>query len=75
MSTVPDTDEPGPPPPSPPRRRAPGGRGPRDPLGPDSVIGARLRELFAETEHEPIPTDLVDLLEQLDEAERKGHEA
>ena len=74
MDTVRNKDEPGPPP-SPPPRRPRGPRGPWDPLGPDSVIGSRLRELFAETEHEPIPTDLVDLLEQLDEAERKGREA
>lgn len=66
MDIVPDKDEPGPlPPPRRPRR-------PRGPLDPDGEIGARLRELFAATEHEPIPPDLVDLLERLDEAERKG---
>jgi hypothetical protein len=55
----------------------PGGRsGPprrgKDPLGPDSEIGARLRALYAEFEREPIPADLIDLLERLDEAERRG---
>lgn len=46
----------------------------RDPLGPDSKIGSRLRELYAEFESEPLPTQLISLLEQLDEAERRGKE-
>lgn len=44
----------------------------RDPLGPDSEIGVRLRELYEETEQEPIPSQLIDLLEKLAEAERKA---
>ncbi len=43
----------------------------KDPLGPDGEIGARLRALYAEVEQEPIPSDLIDLLERLDEAERR----
>ena len=44
----------------------------KDPMGPDGEIGARLRALFAEVEQEPIPADLIDLLERLDEAERRN---
>jgi hypothetical protein len=43
-----------------------------DPLGPDGEIGGRLRALYAQVEQEPIPADLVDLLERLDEAERRN---
>jgi hypothetical protein len=43
----------------------------KDPLGPDGEIGTRLRALYAEVEQEPIPADLIDLLERLDEAERR----
>ena len=43
-----------------------------DPLGPDGEIGARLRALYAQVEQEPIPADLIDLLERLDEAERRN---
>lgn len=32
-------------------------------------IASRLRMLYAEVEQEPIPASLIDLLEQLDEAE------
>ncbi len=42
-----------------------------DPLAPKGSIGARLRALYAEIEQEPIPADLIDLLEKLDEAERQ----
>lgn len=42
-----------------------------DPLAPGGRIGARLRALYAEIEREPIPDGLIDLLEQLDEAERR----
>ena len=42
-----------------------------DSLAPGGRIGARLRALYAEIEREPIPTGLIDLLEQLDEAERR----
>ncbi len=54
----------------PPPRRARGRR--RDPLGPDGEIGWRLRELYAEVEREPIPAQLIDLLEKLSEAEAKA---
>jgi hypothetical protein len=42
-----------------------------DPLAPGGRIGARLRALYAEIEREPIPCELIDLLEKLDEAERQ----
>jgi hypothetical protein len=42
-----------------------------DPLAAGGRIGARLRALYAEIEQEPIPSDLIDLLEKLDEAERQ----
>lgn len=64
-STVPDNTG-GEPPRFPPYRRR------RDPLGPDSELGARLRALYATFEEEPIPADIIDLLEQLDDAERGG---
>ena len=44
----------------------------KDPLGPDGEIGTRLRALYAEVERESIPVRLIDLLEQLSEAERKA---
>jgi hypothetical protein len=44
----------------------------KDPLGPDGEIGARLRALYAEVEQEPIPADLIELLDKLDEAERRN---
>ena len=54
----------------PPSRRGRGRR--KDPLGPESEIGARLRALYSEVEKEPVPTELLDLLEQLGEAERRA---
>jgi hypothetical protein len=45
--------------------------GPEDPLAPSGRIGAQLRALYDEIEREPIPSDLIDLLERLDEAERR----
>lgn len=42
-----------------------------DPLDPHGEIAMRLRELYAAVEQEPIPTELIDLLEKLDEAEQK----
>ncbi len=57
--------------PPPPISRRPSGRR-KDPLGPDGEIGTRLRALYAEFEREPIPPDLIELLERLDEAERRG---
>lgn len=44
----------------------------KDPLGPESEIGARLRALYAEVEREPIPSQLVDLLDRLSAAEAKA---
>ncbi|CAN5654835.1 hypothetical protein BH23PSE1_BH23PSE1_08210 [soil metagenome] len=45
---------------------------PLDPLAANGRIGSRLRALYAEIEREPIPMNLVDLLERLDEAEAKN---
>lgn len=42
-----------------------------DPLDPHGEIGSRLRALYAEVESEPIPAQLIDLLEKLDEAEKQ----
>lgn len=42
-----------------------------DPIAPNDRIGAQLRALFDEIEREPIPADLIDLLERLDEAEQR----
>ena len=44
---------------------------PEDPRAPGGRIGARLRALYASIEQEPIPADVIDLLEKLDEAERQ----
>ena len=41
-------------------------------LDPHGEIASRLRILYAEVEQEPIPTELIDLLERLDEAEAKS---
>lgn len=40
-----------------------------DPLDPEGAIGVRLRALYAAAEAEPIPADLIELLERLDAAE------
>lgn len=40
-------------------------------LGPNSDIGARLRALYGAVQDEGIPTNLLDLLEQLDQAESR----
>lgn len=57
-------------PPALPARRARPRR--KDPLGPDSEIGIRLRALYTEAMNDPVPADIIDLLEQLDKAERQG---
>jgi hypothetical protein len=44
----------------------------KDPLGPDSEIGSRLRALYSQVEKEPIPMALIELLEKLDEVEKGG---
>jgi hypothetical protein len=49
------------------RRRSVGGL-----LDPHGEIASRLRALYAEVESEPIPAELIDLLERLDEAEAKS---
>jgi hypothetical protein len=43
-----------------------------DGLGANSDIGAKLRALYGSVQDEPIPGDLLDLLEQLDQAEQKS---
>lgn len=73
VETVKDKDDgqpKAPPPPPAPPRRARARR--KDPLAPDGEIGMRLRELYSEFEKEPIPMQLVDLLEKLSEAELKA---
>jgi hypothetical protein len=47
-------------------------RRPDDGLGPNSDIGARLRALYVSVQDEAIPDRLLDLLEQLENAERKA---
>jgi hypothetical protein len=44
----------------------------KDPLGPDSELGSRLRALYSLVESEPIPSALIKLLEKLDEAEKRS---
>lgn len=51
---------------SPPRRRGDDG------LGSNSDIGMKLRALYGATEQEPIPSNLLDLLEKLDQAEMQA---
>lgn len=46
-----------------------------DGLGSNSDIGAKLRALYGAVQEEPIPERILDLLEQLDEAERKSGDA
>jgi len=56
---------------------APPPRRSRDGLGPNTDIGAKLRAFYGSVEDQPIPDNLLDLLEKLDQAERavkpKGH--
>ena len=42
-----------------------------DGLGPNTDIGSKLRALYGAVQEEGIPDKLLDLLEHLDEAERK----
>ncbi|MDR6754748.1 hypothetical protein J2Y48_000021 [Mycoplana sp. BE70] len=44
----------------------------RNTLNPNSVVGRRLRSFYDTIEAEPLPQELLDLLEKLDEAERKA---
>ena len=41
-------------------------------LDPHGEIASRLKALYAEVEQEPIPMELIALLERLDEAEAKS---
>jgi hypothetical protein len=41
-------------------------------LGPNSDIGAKLRALYGAVQNEGIPEHLLDLLERLDEAEKRA---
>lgn len=50
-----------------PRRRRP-----EDGLGPNSDIGAKLRAFYGAVQDQPIPDKFLELLEQLDEAERSA---
>ena len=43
-----------------------------DGLGANTDIGAKLRALYSAVKDEPIPEEYLDLLEKLDEAERKS---
>lgn len=43
-----------------------------DGLGPTSDIGAKLRALYGAVQDEGIPERLLDLLEQLDQAEQRS---
>lgn len=47
-------------------------RGRDDGLGPNSDIGAKLRALYGAVQEEPIPERFLDLLDRLDEAERRA---
>lgn len=42
------------------------------PLDPNSVVGRRLKSFYDAIEAEPLPDELLDLLEKLDEAERNA---
>lgn len=63
-----------PPPPEEPAPRPPRRVRPRrgDLSGAESEIGARLREYYDSFEKEPIPSEIIDLLERLDEIERRS---
>jgi hypothetical protein len=47
-------------------------RGQDDGLGPNSDIGNKLRALYGAVQEEGIPDKLLDLLDRLDEVERKS---
>ena len=42
------------------------------PLDPNSVVGRKLKSFYDAIEAEPLPDQLLDLLEQLDQAERNA---
>jgi hypothetical protein len=43
-------------------------------LGPNTDIGAKLRAYYGAVQDQPIPEDMLDLLEELDRAERKSND-
>jgi hypothetical protein len=45
---------------------------PRGALDPGNVVGRKLKSFYDAIETEPVPDQLRDLLEKLDEAERKA---
>lgn len=47
-------------------------RGRRTGLGPTDAIASQLKQYYTSVEQEPIPDNLLSLLEKLDEAERSG---
>lgn len=49
-----------------------GGLNKGDELGPNSEIGSKLRALYSSIQDETIPDRFLDLLEKLDQAERKS---
>lgn len=46
--------------------------GSRGTLDPGSVVGRKLKSFYEAIETEPVPEQLLDLLEKLDEAERQA---
>ena len=48
------------------------GRGRRSDLGTNDAIASQLKQYYTSVEEEPIPDNLLSLLEKLDEAERSG---
>jgi Anti-sigma factor NepR len=60
---------------TPPKPGAGAGRkrnGASDPMDPHGEVGLKLKALYAEVEREPIPPNLLDLLEKLAEAEKRA---
>lgn len=51
---------------------ATGSWGRRIDLGPTDAIASQLKQYYTSVEQEPIPDNLLSLLEKLDEAERSG---
>ncbi len=47
-------------------------RGRRSELGSNDAIASQLKQYYTSVEEEPIPDNLLSLLEQLDHAERSG---
>ena len=48
------------------------GRGRRSDFGTNDAIASQLKQYYTSVEEEPIPDNLLSLLEKLDEAERSG---